>query len=61
MLSGGLNSANVLKALSASGALAADVSSGVETAPGKKSPERIKEFIRIAKSFEPAGSVSTGA
>ena len=61
MLSGGLNSANVLKALSASGALAADVSSGVETAPGKKSPERIEEFIRIAKSFEPAGSVSTGA
>ncbi len=61
MLSGGLNSANVLKALSASGALAADVSSGVETAPGVKTPERIKEFIRIAKSFEPAGSVPTGA
>ena len=61
MLSGGLNSANVLKALSASGALAADVSSGVETAPGVKTPERIEEFVRIAKSFEPAGSVPTGA
>jgi phosphoribosylanthranilate isomerase len=61
MLSGGLNSDNVLKALSASGALAADVSSGVETAPGVKTPTRIKKFIRIAKSFEPAAPVSTAA
>ncbi len=57
MLSGGLNSDNVLAALSASGALAVDVSSGVETAPGVKTPARIKEFISIAKSFEPAASV----
>src|SRR6516162_3196086 len=34
MLSGGLNSDNLLDALAASGALAVDVSSGVETAPG---------------------------
>ncbi len=61
MLSGGLNSDNVLNALRASGALAVDVSSGVETAPGVKTPARIKEFIRIAKSFEPAASVSTTA
>ncbi len=61
MLSGGLNSDNVLKALSASGAMSADVSSGVESAPGVKNPARIREFIRIAKSFEPAGPVSTGA
>jgi phosphoribosylanthranilate isomerase len=61
MLSGGLNSDNVLKALSASGALAVDVSSGVETAPGVKTPARIKKFIRIAKSFDPAEPVSTAA
>lgn len=61
MLSGGLNSDNVLKALSASGARSADVSSGVESAPGVKTPARIKKFIRIAKSFEPAAATSTAA
>jgi phosphoribosylanthranilate isomerase len=61
MLSGGLNSDNVLKALSASGAMSADVSSGVESAPGVKNPARIGEFVRIAKSFEPAGLAATGA
>ncbi|MGP0041935.1 MAG: phosphoribosylanthranilate isomerase, partial [Rhodomicrobium sp.] len=50
MLSGGLNSGNLLQALSASGALAVDVSSGVETTPGVKTPARIKKFVRIAKS-----------
>ncbi len=61
MLSGGLNSDNVLNALSVSGAMSADVSSGVESAPGVKAPARIEEFIRIAKSFEPARPVSTKA
>ncbi len=61
MLSGGLNTANLLEALSASGALAVDVSSGVETSPGVKTPARIKKFIRIAKSFKPACMVSTAA
>jgi phosphoribosylanthranilate isomerase len=54
MLSGGLNSDNLLEALSASGALAVDVSSGVETSPGVKTPARIRKFIRIAKSYKPA-------
>lgn len=61
MLSGGLNSGNLLQALSASGALAVDVSSGVETTPGVKTPARIKKFVRIAKSFKPAAVVSTAA
>jgi phosphoribosylanthranilate isomerase len=61
MLSGGLHSDNLLQALSASGALAVDVSSGVETSPGVKTPARIKKFIRIAKSFKPAVMVSTAA
>ncbi len=54
MLSGGLNPDNVLEAISSSGALAVDVSSGVETSPGLKSAALIKQFIKTAKSFEPA-------
>lgn len=61
MLSGGLNSGNVLEALRASGALAVDVSSGVETAPGVKSPGLIEEFIATAKSFKPAAPAKTAA
>jgi phosphoribosylanthranilate isomerase len=61
MLSGGLNSDNLLEALAASGALAVDVSSGVETAPGVKTPFRIRKFIETAKSFRPATLVSVAA
>jgi phosphoribosylanthranilate isomerase len=50
MLSGGLNSDNVLAAIQASGAAAIDVSSGVEKAPGIKSPPLIKTFVETAKS-----------
>jgi phosphoribosylanthranilate isomerase len=61
MLSGGLNSDNLLEALAASGALAVDVSSGVETAPGVKSAARIRKFIKTAKSFSGAGAVLIAA
>jgi phosphoribosylanthranilate isomerase len=61
MLSGGLNSDNLLGALAASGALAVDVSSGVETAPGVKTPFRIRKFIKTAKSFLPARPVPIAA
>ncbi len=61
MLSGGLNSSNVLEALGASGALAVDVSSGVETSPGVKSPALIRQFIKTAKSFEPVPPASAAA
>jgi phosphoribosylanthranilate isomerase len=50
MLSGGLNADNLLEALTASGATAVDVSSGVETSPGVKSPLLIRQFVKIAKS-----------
>jgi phosphoribosylanthranilate isomerase len=61
MLSGGLNSDNLLEALASSGALAVDVSSGVETAPGVKTPFRIRKFIETAKSFRPAGPAPIAA
>ncbi|HEX7390049.1 MAG TPA: phosphoribosylanthranilate isomerase [Acidiphilium sp.] len=49
LLAGGLTPGNVAGAIAASGASAVDVSSGVETAPGVKSPELIRDFIRAAR------------
>jgi len=45
ILAGGLNGANVTRAVQAVRPYAVDVSSGVEDAPGIKSATRIKEFI----------------
>lgn len=45
MLSGGLDPANVADAIRATGANAVDVSSGVEDAPGRKSPDLIRDFL----------------
>ncbi|MCR9125683.1 MAG: phosphoribosylanthranilate isomerase [Rhodobacteraceae bacterium] len=44
MLAGGLKPSNVAEAMRLTGARQLDVSSGVETAPGAKSPELIAEF-----------------
>jgi phosphoribosylanthranilate isomerase len=52
MLSGGLDAGNVTEALKITHALGVDVSSGVESAPGKKDPAKIREFIRAAKGGE---------
>ncbi len=49
MLAGGLNPENVEEAVTLTGAPAVDVSSGVESAPGVKSPEAIKRFIQNAR------------
>ena len=50
MLSGGLTPENVAAAIAATGATVVDVSSGVESAPGVKSPDLIRQFIRAAHS-----------
>lgn len=50
MLSGGLDIGNIREAIEITGAKMIDVSSGVETAPGKKDAKLIREFIRAAKS-----------
>ncbi len=50
MLSGGLTHDNVADAIAATGATVVDVSSGVESQPGVKSPDLIRRFIRAAHS-----------
>ncbi|WP_019960679.1 phosphoribosylanthranilate isomerase [Woodsholea maritima] len=49
LLSGGLDVDTVREALALSGASAVDVSSGVESAPGVKDPNRIQAFIDAAR------------
>jgi phosphoribosylanthranilate isomerase len=49
MLSGGLNPDNLREAIDISGTRSVDVSSGVEIAPGQKSPELIRRFVEQAK------------
>jgi phosphoribosylanthranilate isomerase len=50
MLSGGLHAGNVAEALAITHAPGVDVSSGVESAPGVKDVEKIRAFIRAARS-----------
>ncbi|MET0638834.1 MAG: phosphoribosylanthranilate isomerase [Hyphomicrobium sp.] len=50
MLSGGLKFENVVEAITLTHPVAVDVSSGVESAPGMKDPERILRFLQAAKT-----------
>jgi phosphoribosylanthranilate isomerase len=57
ILSGGLNADNVGEALRITGAPGVDASSGVERAPGEKDPDKIRAFVRAARSaLKPATS-----
>ncbi len=51
MLSGGLTPENVAAAIATTGARAVDVSSGVEEAPGHKSPARIRAFLDAVRAL----------
>jgi len=51
MLSGGLDAENLAEAVAISGALAVDVSSGVEDKPGAKNPDKIAAFLAKAKAL----------
>lgn len=53
MLAGGLDPSNVATAIARTRAVGVDASSGVESAPGVKDPERIRAFVAAAR-----GSVS---
>ncbi|MEE8270824.1 MAG: phosphoribosylanthranilate isomerase [Alphaproteobacteria bacterium] len=60
LLSGGLTADNLAEAVRATGAVAVDVSSGVEDRPGHKVPALIGAFldrsVRLARSMQPVSS-----
>jgi phosphoribosylanthranilate isomerase len=51
MLSGGLSAELLPDAVCVSGARIVDVSSGVETAPGQKDPDKIRAFLEVARGL----------
>jgi phosphoribosylanthranilate isomerase len=51
LLAGGLTADNLAEAVRTSGAPGVDVSSGVEDAPGRKSPAKIAAFLAAAKAL----------
>jgi phosphoribosylanthranilate isomerase len=55
MLAGGLNPENALPAWRRVAPFALDLSSGLESAPGVKSQEKIKQLFEVVKSYDTTG------
>jgi phosphoribosylanthranilate isomerase len=51
ILAGGLTPDNVREAVNRVAPYAVDVSSGVESAPGRKDPQKVSDFIRLSKGI----------
>jgi phosphoribosylanthranilate isomerase len=54
ILSGGLNTGNVLEAIAATSPYAVDSASGTEAAPGRKDPQKLRAFIDAVGACAPS-------
>jgi len=59
ILAGGLTPANVVKAIEVVQPFAVDVNSGVELPDGSKSPQKVGDFVRLAKAMAVDASAQT--